>query len=121
MLSTVIGLTMLLVLLALATQVALGLLARTTTEAVAYDAARRVATAPAGMPRDEAEARTLRHAREVLGTRADRVDLRFLPAPSDRVVLQVRAEGVSLLPVAISAGVRIGDLDRRIVMVREAT
>jgi hypothetical protein len=49
------------------------------------------------------------------------VELRFLPAPSDRVVLQVRAEGVPLLPGTASAGVRIGDLDRRIVMVREAT
>jgi hypothetical protein len=120
-LSTAIGLSMLLVLLALATQVALGLLARTTAEAVAYDAARRVATAPTGMAREEAEARTLRHARQVLGTRADRVELRFLPAPSDRVVLQVRAEGMPLLPGTSPSGVRIGDLDRRIVMVREAT
>jgi hypothetical protein len=110
---------MLLVLLAMASQVALGLLSRTTAESVAYDAARRVATAPAGTGRADAEDRARRHARQVLGERADSVELRFLPAPADRVVLQVRSEGVSLLPNAIGGGVRVGGLDRRIVLVRE--
>jgi guanyl-specific ribonuclease Sa len=119
LLSSLFGVTMLLVLLALASQVALGLLRRTTTEGVAYDAARRVATAPEGMSRAEAEERARHHARQVLGEAADGVELRFLPATADRVVLQVRAEGVSLLPSTLGDGVRFGGVDRRIVLVRE--
>jgi hypothetical protein len=119
LLSSLFGVTMLLVLLALASQVALGLLRRTTAEAVAYDAARRVATAPEGTSRVDAEARARQHARAVLGEAADGVELQFLPAPADRVVLQVRSEGVSLLPSALGDGVRVGGVDRRIVLVRE--
>ena len=119
-LSAMIGLTVMLVLVAVATQVALGLLARTTAEAVAYDAARRVATAPSDMSRSQAEEMARQHAREVLGERAEEVELHFLPAQPDRVVLHVRAEGRPLISTELAGAVRFGELDRRIVLVREA-
>jgi Flp pilus assembly protein TadG len=119
-LSAMIGLTVMLVLVAVTTQVALGLLARTTAEAVAYDAARRVATAPSDMSRSQAEEMARQHARDVLGERAEEVELSFLPTQPDRVVLRVRAEGRPLISAELAGAVRFGALDRRIVLVREA-
>ena len=119
LLSSVFGVAITLALLCVAAQITVALMGRTTVESVAYDAARRVATAPLEMPRADAEQRALDNARHLLGRRADSVELRFLPSTDDRVVLQVRAPGTRVLPSALGDQGEFGRLDRRIVLVRE--
>lgn len=119
LLSTLFGLAAVLALLSVASQVALGLVARTTAEAVAYDTARRVATASAGSDPGATELRAVEHAREVLGRRADDVQLDFEPGPPDRVVLRVRSPGIQVLAGLLGDRGEVGRLDRRVVMIRE--
>ena len=119
LLSSVFGVAITLALVCVAAQITVALMGRTTVESVAYDAARRVATAPLEMPRADAEQRALDNARHLLGRRADAVELRFLPSTDDRVVLQVRAPGTRVLPSALGDQGEFGRLDRRIVLVRE--
>lgn len=122
LLSTVFGVMVLMALLGLATNVALGLWERTTIDAVAYDAAREVATAPNGSDVAQARAQAIARAREILGKRSDDVQLEFVddPAASHEVVLHVRSPGVSLLPRMIATGPVVAGLDRRITVWREA-
>ena len=121
MLSSVLGVGIVLALVGLVANVALGLWTRTTVDSVAYDAARHVATAPADVPEREARRRAVERAIAMLGRYGRRVDLRFEhPAASEVVVLRVRAPGVALLPRVISGGPTVVALDRRIVMTKEA-
>lgn len=119
-LSAVLGVAIVMALVGLAANVTLGLWSRSTVDSVAYDAARQVATAPAGSdPRTEAAEATAR-ARSVLGALGRQVELRFEGRPDGEfVVLHVRAPGVALLPRIVDGGPTVGALDRRIVMARE--
>jgi hypothetical protein len=110
----------LLALVGLVANVALGLWTRTTVDSVAYDAARHVATAPARVPDAVARRQALERATTLLGRYGERVRLDFEQAPgADVVVLRVRAPGVSLLPRVVDAAPTVGALDRRIVMAKE--
>lgn len=121
MLSSVLGVGILLALLGLTANVALGLWTRTTVDSVAYDAARHVATAPVEMSEHQARRQAIERARTLLGDFGERVELTFEDAAgTDVVVLRVRAPGVALLPRLIDGGPAVGALDRRIVMTKEA-
>lgn len=124
LLSTTIGVGVMIAMLGFAANVTLGLWTRTTVDAVAYDAARRVATAPAEVEGDPAaqlatEQIAIDHARETLGTFGEQVELEFEPTDPDRVVLHVRSPGVGLLPRLLGGGAIVGEIDRRIVVRRE--
>jgi Na+-transporting methylmalonyl-CoA/oxaloacetate decarboxylase gamma subunit len=119
LLSTVIGVAVVLGMLGLAVNVMLGLWVRSTVDAVAYDAARRVATAPADADRDAAAVAALADARRVLGAHARRVELRF-ESLDDPVRLHVRSPGVELLPAMVDGAPTVGAIDRRIVMHAES-
>lgn len=118
LLSTVLGVAVVLGVLGLAVNVTLGLWLRSTVDAVAYDAARRVATTPSGVDRHDAAAVALADARRLLGAHADRVELQF--ESLDPVQLHVRSPGVELLPAMVDGGPTVGPIDRRIVMQAEA-
>lgn len=118
LLSTVLGVAVVLGVLGLAVNVTLGLWLRSTVDAVAYDAARRVATTPSGVDRHDAAAVALADARRLLGAHADRVELQF--ESLDPVQLHVRSPGVELLPAMVDGGPTVGTIDRRIVMQAEA-
>jgi hypothetical protein len=118
LLSTVLGVAIVLGMLGLAVNVTLGLWLRSTVDAVAYDAARRVATAPAGVDRHDAAAEALADARRMLGAHAGRVELQF--ESLDPIRLHVRSPGVDLLPAMVDGGPTVGTIDRRIVMRAEA-
>lgn len=121
LLSAVLGVGVVMALVGLASNVALGLWTRSTVDSIAYDAARAVATAPAGVDPVQARQRAIERARELLGPHGRRVDLRFEPDPAaDVVVLRVRTPGVSLLPRMLGSGPVVGGLDRRIVLVAES-
>lgn len=124
LLSTTIGVGVMIAMLGFAANVTLGLWTRTTVDAVAYDAARRVATAPATVEGDPAaqlaaEQLAIDHARATLGPFGEQVDLEFEPSGPDQVVLHVRAPGVGLLPRLLGGGAIVGEIDRRIVVRRE--
>lgn len=120
LLSAAIGIGVVMGLLGLLANVALGLWTRSTIDAVAYDAAREVATSPSHLPRDRAADRSLTRARSLLGPVGDDVALRFVDLDDDSVVtLHVRAPGVALLPRLIHSGPTVGAIDRRIVVTRE--
>jgi hypothetical protein len=124
LLPSVFGLGVVLGLLGLCTNVALGLWWRSTTESVAYEAARMVATAPPDAdPREVGETATDR-ACAALGPRCAGVTMTFAPTVAgtdgDMVELRVRAPGVRLLPRLVgSAGPVVGALDRTIRIRRE--
>ena len=120
LLGSVLGVGILIALLGLASNVALGLWTRSTVDAVAYDAARDVATAPSGSDPAAVRSAAVHRAEALLGRYGRRVDLRFegaWTAPS--VTLRVRAPGISLLPRMLGDGPVVGALDRRIVVARE--
>lgn len=111
------GLAVLLGMLGLACNVALGLWSRTTTESIAYEAARSVATAAPGADRAAVREQALTRACDQLGGGCAGVHLEFKPVPAGEpmVALQVRAPGVSLLPRFIArGGPVVGGLDRTI-------
>lgn len=119
LLGSVFGVGIVLALVGLASNVLLGLWVRSTVDSVAYDAARRVATAPLDAGPDVG-ASALSDARRALGRYGERVSLRFEHPPgADLVVLHVRSPGVALLPRLLGGGPTVGDLDRRIVLLRE--
>lgn len=121
LLSSVIGIGIIVALLGLASNVAIGLWTRSVVDSIAYDAARRVATAPVSADRASAERAAIDDARRSLGVYGQRVEMDFEHSSSaDVVTLRVRAPGVSLLPAMIGGGPVVGDLDRRIVIRREA-
>jgi hypothetical protein len=119
LLGSVFGLGIIMTLLGLAVNVALGLWTRSTVDAIAYDAARYVATAPRGAGSDEAATDALRDARAMLGDYGRRVRLRF-ERTGDPVVLAVRAPGVDLLPRVLGRSPTVGAIDRRIILARES-
>ena len=119
LLSSVIGVGIVMALVALSANVALGLWTRSTVDAVAYDVARDVATAPSGTDvRVEAD-EALRRATAILGPYGSSVSLHFERLDEEAVALRVRARGVALLPRIVDGGPIVGGLDRRITMQRE--
>jgi hypothetical protein len=120
LLSAAIGIGVTMGLLGLIVNVALGLWTRSTIDALAYDAAREAATAPAHLPRDQVADRAVTRSRSLLGPVGDEVTLRFIDSDDPSVVvLHVRAPGVAVLPRLIGGGPTVGAIDRRIVMTRE--
>lgn len=116
LLSSVIGLGCVVVVLGVAANLTLGLWVRSTVDSVAHDAARDLATAPAGSDRALLAPQVLDRARASLGAHGERVRLDVERADDDLVVLHVRAPGVSLLPAIIDGGPVVGGVDRRIVV-----
>ncbi len=122
LLSTVFGLAVLLGLLGVVVNVSLGLWERTTTESIAYEAARAAATAPGDADVEAVRAQALDRACALLGPRCAEVTMRFTDHPTDAMVeLHVDAPGVRLLPAMVAdAGPIVADLHRRIRLTREA-
>lgn len=109
------------VMLGVATNVAVGLWTRSVVDAVAYDAARDVATAPVGSDPTLVRESAIAKARTALGRYGQRVRFRFESAPgADTVVLHVTAPANNVLPALITGGSIVGPLDRRIVVRQEA-
>jgi hypothetical protein len=122
LLPTVFGLAVLLGMLGLACNVALGLWNRTTTESIAYEAARSVATAEPGVDQEAVRDQALDRACHLLGSNCADVDLYFESAVADQpmVALHVSAPGVGLLPRFIAnGGPVVGELNRTIRIRRE--
>ncbi len=119
LLSSVIGVGIVMALISLSANVALGLWTRSTVDAVAYDAARDVATAPSGADVHVEADEALRRAAATLGPYGSRVALRFERLDEEAVALRVTAPGVALLPRIVDGGPVVGGLDRRITMQRE--
>ncbi len=119
LLSSVIGVGIVMALVSLSANVAIGLWTRSTVDAVAYDAARDVATAPSGANAQGEADEALRRASATLGPYGSRVVLRFERLDEQAVVLRVRAPGVALLPRIVDGGPIVGGLDRRITIQRE--
>lgn len=124
LLSSAIGLAIVVALIGFAVNVTLGLWTRTTVDSVAYDAARRVATADASDPADAAaiEVAAIADARRLLGDYGSKVQMEFVHGGDpDKVVLHIRAPGVSLLPKLIRGGPIVAEIDRQLVIRREGT
>ncbi len=120
LLSTVIGIGCVVATLGVASNVALGLWTRTTVDAVAYDAARSVATAPSTADRARTATAATSRARDLLGAHGRTTELTFEDLGNDeQVALRVRSPGVKLLPRLIGGGPTVGAIDRRIVVQRE--
>ena len=97
LLSSIVGVTVFVVLLLFAVQLALNLYATSAVTAVAYDAARQVAGSDGGAA---ATGRAEAHAREVLGRfehDGGTLDFRWDTSRPDAVALEVVAERPSLL------------------------
>lgn len=120
LLGSVIGVACVAGVLGLSVNITLGLWTRSTVDAVAYDAARDIATAPSGSDRTAAAAVAVDRALGTLGTYGQQVSLDVEAADDDRVVLRVRAPGVALLPAFLDGGPTVGALDRRIVVRAES-
>lgn len=122
LLPTVFGLAVVLGLLGFCVNVCLGLWSRTLTEDIAYEALRRVATAPPGADAEAVRSTALERACVELGDRCGEVELRFDPpsAGDDMVSLSLRSPGVRLLPRFLAdGGPVLADLDRTLRMHRE--
>ncbi|MGB6056923.1 MAG: hypothetical protein WBF71_01565 [Microthrixaceae bacterium] len=122
LLGSAIGVAVVIGLLGFAVNVTLGLWARSTVDAVAYDAARRLATTDitshAGA--SATEAAVIADARAMLGDYGSTVEMEFLQqGDPELVVLRLRAPGVSLLPRLIGGGPVVGAIEREIVVRRE--
>ncbi len=104
--------------IAFAANVCLGLWTRSTVEAVAQDAARDLAATPGGTIDAARVHDVLNRARTRLGATGARTGLE-VESTSDELTLHVRHPGVSLLPRLIRHGTAIGSLDERIVVRRE--
>lgn len=105
--------------LGLGSNVAVGLWARSTIEAVAYDTARRIAETPRSADVGAQSNAALRNARSGLGPLAAQVDLRVLSTGPDDVEVLVRYPGVRLVPRLLRAGPAVGALDRTVSLRRE--
>jgi hypothetical protein len=119
LLGTVLGVAIVAGLLGFAANLTLGLWTRSTLDAVAYDAARDLATAPRATDPDTAARTAITRARSMLGPYGDRVDF-DVTINDEAVALRVRAPGVGLLPAMVDTGPMVGALDRTIVVRREA-
>ncbi len=120
LLSSVFGVACVAVLLGFSVNICLGLWTRSTVDALAYDAARDVATTPAGPARAREATAAVRRATDEMGTYGQRVSMEVESLDGEVVVLHVRAPGISLLPAMIEGGPTVGSLDRRIVVRNEA-
>ncbi|MEI2700111.1 MAG: hypothetical protein V9E94_17915 [Microthrixaceae bacterium] len=114
LLSTVFGVAAVAATIGLAANICVGLWERSTVDAVAYDAARDIATAPADSNRAAVAARVIDDARDSLGSHGGQVRLDLESLDDDRVVLRLRSAGVALLPAMIDGGPVVGALDRTI-------
>lgn len=119
LLGTVLGVAIVAGLLGFAANLTLGLWTRSTVDAVAYDAARDLATAPRTTDPDTAARTAITRARSMLGPYGDRVDF-DVTINDEAVALRVRAPGVGLLPAMVDTGPMVGALDRTIMVRREA-
>lgn len=122
LLPTVFGLAIVLAMLGVGCNVALGLWSRTATESIAYEAARWAATADPGADQAAIREQATDRACAQLGGDCSDVHLAFEPTdPADTMVhLHVHAPGVRLLPRFLAGGGPIvGDLDRTIRIRRE--
>ena len=115
LLSTVIGVAVVVAVLGLAVNLAVGLWLRSTVDAIAYDAARSVAAEPDVGARPAAAQRALATARGMLGDRHRTVDLEF-ESLEPTVRLRVRSEGLDLLPAMIDGGPTVAAMDRTVVV-----
>lgn len=102
-----------------AADVAVGLWTRTTVEAVAEDAARRIARTPSDRSPHSVAAREFDRARRLLGPAGRRVALGLDEVTARRLVVHLRWEGRRLLPSMVGGGPTVASLDRRIVVRRE--
>ncbi len=116
LLSTVIGVACVAALLGLAVNLTLGLWVRSTVDAVAYDAARDLATTYDDGERAAAASDIVHRAKDSLGPYGAEVVLDVESLDGDSVVLRVRAPGVSLRPARGDGGPTVGAIDRRIVV-----
>ena len=108
------------VMLGVCTNIAVGLWTRSVVDAVAYDAARDVATAPPGSDPTTTRAAAIERAEAALGDFGRRVRFEFESAPdADHVVLRVVAPANSVLPAVVTGGSLVGSIDRRVVITRE--
>lgn len=115
-----LGVGIVMIMLGVLVNVSIGLWTRSVVDAIAYDAARDVATAPPGADPFATRAAAIDRATASLGDYGRRVRFEFESAPDDdQVVLRVIAPANSVLPAAITGGSIIGGLDRRIVIRRE--
>jgi hypothetical protein len=119
LLSTTLGVAVLIALLGLSANVALGLWTRTTVESVAEDAARRVAQAPQGTDLAVAASAAAADARRLLGRYGRQVRLDWIELGPGSVRLRVRAPGATLLPRMVGRTPVVGALDRVVVVRRE--
>ena len=119
--STTFGVGVFLLLLLMAVHVLLNLWVISTVDAVARDAASRVALSgddPGEIAATERAA--LSSARVALGDFAERVELRFEPDPTgESVVLRVTTSGLQLVPRFAREALGVGAIDRRVVVRRE--
>ncbi|MEI7887438.1 MAG: hypothetical protein WCJ04_08605 [Actinomycetes bacterium] len=123
-LGTTIGVAAMIAMLGFASNVSLGLWTRSTVDSVAFDAARRVATAPAADQESAAklsqiESAALDQARQELGSYGQRVILEFEHPNSTVVVLHVRSPANGLLPRLMSNAPILGAVDHRILIRKE--
>ena len=109
---TVVGVTILMVLLLFAVQVLFGLYTTSVVTAVTYDAARTVAGAGHGDSAAIQESAVSR-ARRQLGGAGDRADFRW-DNDVDTIRLTVRARRPTLLPPSLAAGMGLGDIERTV-------
>ena len=116
LLSTVFGVAAVAATIGFAANICIGIWERSTVDAVAYDAARDIATAPANSNRAAVAADVLDDARASLGSHGDRVRLDVESLDDDRVVLRLRSRGVALMPAMIDGGPVIGAVDRTIAV-----
>ncbi|MEI2639794.1 MAG: hypothetical protein V9F03_12500 [Microthrixaceae bacterium] len=126
LLGSVIGVAIVAAMIGLVANVALGLWIRSTVDSVAYDAARRVATADppdATSPRETVtEDDALEGAKAMLGPYRSRVSMEFIDSGDpDYVALRVRSPGTSLMPRMFSGTLVVGRLDRVIMIRREGS
>jgi hypothetical protein len=106
-------------LIGLCANVAIGLWVRSSVEAVGEDAAVRVAAAPAGQDLGAVADRTTADARRLLGAEGARVHLDWVELGPDRVVLHLTHPGTSVAPRMVADRLTVGRLDRTFVVRRE--
>lgn len=119
LISTAFSVAIVVGLVGLCANVAIGLWVRSTVDAVTEDAAGRVAAAPPDRGLRTAAATAEAEARAVLGSEGDRVEMDWVELGPERVVLHVTHPGVSLAPRMLDRRLAVGRIDRTIVVRRE--
>ena len=108
---TVTGVTVFLLLLLFAVQIVFNLYSNSAVQAAAFDAARL--TAAEGADWSRAQDRAEAHVRNVLGRYgAERVDSVEVELDGDEVVLTVKAQNRSLLPLLLPDGLASDTVER---------